>query len=803
MRLELDAIVPAPAFTADADTQARADSADFAEARSSLNQGIKAAQAGNRPQARVSLLLATELDPRNENAWLWLASISEYPEELLGFLNNVLAINPANERALEWKAQTHSLLSRTFVQRGIDASAEGQKEFASECFQTALEHDDRNAVAWMWMASLSELNADKVTLLNRAVALDPENAEAVVALKTAKDGILKDRLRVAKHAAVAGNNAEAIDVLDELLQVDPSSLEAWTMRSHLVEGFEEKIRCFESILAIDPTNVAATAGRDSLLALFGTTMPVISMPAVEPVETLATVEPVETPNDSNVVFADFGPTEYVPTEPAEVEAIEDDYQSAGLYTEPVQAVADPYRPAEPTAVVTDTDQPIEQYNEPWVSVADSHDLTEETNLVAEPAAEEEQNEPHYSYEEPSYSVAEEVEAPVEVASEGDELGTEESPEFAFAQPAAPADEDFAAEGVVSPEHSTVESSDDPEPVASDYGSAVSDYPDDATDPQAETVMFSYPEAADDWNAPSTGSSDARLRSDAEIPMPVVDLPLAPPSYDATPVTFVEPRQAPHPEHESALCAFCGNDNDAQAISCGRCLAVLTLSDLEMLLANPSADKLLVRQAVEEMERYRLARPFNSAELVTLGIGHLNLKNLHLGYDCLSDASRMTPNDVVLAGQVNSLLIRLDEIRQQEEAHLRMPKGKSILVVDDSATVRKLISGKLEKSGHDVICANDGVEAMERLENLVPDLVLLDINMPRMDGYQVCKLIRSNDATKNVAVVMISGKDGFFDKVRGRMAGTTGYITKPFGPETLMKAVEMYLSGEAPDPEVEE
>ena len=57
--------------------------------------------------------------------------------------------------------------------------------------------------------------------------------------------------------------------------------------------------------------------------------------------------------------------------------------------------------------------------------------------------------------------------------------------------------------------------------------------------------------------------------------------------------------------------------------------------------------------------------------------------------------------------------------------------------------------------------------------------------------------------KNVAVVMISGKDGFFDKVRGRMAGTTGYITKPFGPETLMKAVEMYLSGEVPDPEIEE
>ena len=170
----------------------------------------------------------------------------------------------------------------------------------------------------------------------------------------------------------------------------------------------------------------------------------------------------------------------------------------------------------------------------------------------------------------------------------------------------------------------------------------------------------------------------------------------------------------------------------------------------------------------------------------------------MGYNCLLEASKQCPNNVVLSGQVNALLIRLDEIKKQEEAHLKMPKGKSILVVDDSPTVRNLIAGKLEKSGHEVVCANDGVEAMERLKNFVPDLILLDIEMPRMDGYQVCKQIRSNSATKDVIVVMISGKDGFFDKVRGRMAGTTGYITKPFGPEMLMKAVEMYLSGEAPD-----
>jgi twitching motility two-component system response regulator PilG len=120
------------------------------------------------------------------------------------------------------------------------------------------------------------------------------------------------------------------------------------------------------------------------------------------------------------------------------------------------------------------------------------------------------------------------------------------------------------------------------------------------------------------------------------------------------------------------------------------------------------------------------------------------------------------------------------------------QGPLILVVDDSPTVRKLITTKLERSGYRVIQAVDGLDALEKINSTVPDLVLLDITMPNLDGYEVCKRIRSNESTKNIPVVMISGKDGFFDKVRGRMVGSSGYITKPFGPETLMKTVESYI-----------
>ena len=189
------------------------------------------------------------------------------------------------------------------------------------------------------------------------------------------------------------------------------------------------------------------------------------------------------------------------------------------------------------------------------------------------------------------------------------------------------------------------------------------------------------------------------------------------------------------------------------------------------------------------------RDFSERELTVLGIGHLNLRSYDEGLKYLNEALRLDPNNVILSAQINTLAIRFDEMRRQNEVHDAMVKGKNVLVVDDSATVRKLISSKLEKAGHNVTCAVDGVEALEMIAEKMPDIIFLDISMPRMDGYEVCKQIRSNPVSKDLPVVMISGKDGFFDKVRGRMAGTTDYITKPFGPDTLMKALETYLVSE--------
>jgi CheY-like chemotaxis protein/Flp pilus assembly protein TadD len=758
MRLEIDTTVSVPPV---ADSAERRAAVDSAEAKSTLTQGIKAAQAGDRVQARIALTKATKLDPRSESAWLWLASISEYPEELLGFLNQVLDINPENERAIEWKKATHALLSKTFVQRGIDAMEENKAEFAFECFQTALDYNDQNAAAWLWMASVSDSNPVKISMLERAVALEPGNQAAASALENAREGVVKQKLAQAKAAAVAGNNREAISLLDALLCVSPEMIDAWMLKSHLSDSFDEKIRCFESILRIDPSNVAARASRDSLLTI----LEAVEEPPVQAAEVSTSVSPDEIPAMRSESSMDMPA---VPTA--------QDTPTVG----PVSFVVEPAPEYRYTPEIVSS--PIQ----PEISYARENDEVAETNY--------EKEEPE-NISEPFASFAEETSRSVEEAVYTGDF-----------QPDAPHSAEYVDD------------------YRSDSPADETEYQESAyADPAAETVAFSYdPSSAlsDDYSAePTAAEESGPFELDPWSTEPTSEGAIAKPS-DALPdlepasstrssyETFVESRDVEpaaqrieeHPmvRPEWIHCPFCGQTNDAQAIACVSCTAVLTLSDLELLLSNHDSNKPVLRQAVDNMERERSTRKFSPEELVTLGLGHLNLRNLQFGYDCLMEASKLSPNNVVLTGQVNSLLIRLDEIRRQEEAHLKMPKGKSILVVDDSPTVLKLIAGKLEKSGHEVVCANDGVEAIERLENYVPDLVLLDITMPRMDGYQVCKQIRSNPATKDVTVVMISGKDGFFDKVRGRMAGATGYITKPFGPETLMKTVEMYLSGEVPE-----
>jgi len=116
----------------------------------------------------------------------------------------------------------------------------------------------------------------------------------------------------------------------------------------------------------------------------------------------------------------------------------------------------------------------------------------------------------------------------------------------------------------------------------------------------------------------------------------------------------------------------------------------------------------------------------------------------------------------------------------------------VLVVDDSPTVRKIVQLTLQRERIDVVTASDGLSALAMVADAQPDLILLDIMLPRMDGYNICQVVRKSMAYRDLPIIMLSGKDGLFDKMRGKLAGSTEYITKPFDSSELVQTVKRYL-----------
>ncbi|MBD1850586.1 response regulator [Leptolyngbya sp. FACHB-711] len=118
----------------------------------------------------------------------------------------------------------------------------------------------------------------------------------------------------------------------------------------------------------------------------------------------------------------------------------------------------------------------------------------------------------------------------------------------------------------------------------------------------------------------------------------------------------------------------------------------------------------------------------------------------------------------------------------------------ILVVEDSVSQREMISDLLRKSGLDVTVASDGLEALEKIQGLCPDLIVLDIVMPKMNGYEVCRRLKADPKTQNVPVVMCSSKGEEFDRYWGMKQGADAYIAKPFQPTELVGTVRQLLRG---------
>lgn len=140
---------------------------------------------------------------------------------------------------------------------------------------------------------------------------------------------------------------------------------------------------------------------------------------------------------------------------------------------------------------------------------------------------------------------------------------------------------------------------------------------------------------------------------------------------------------------------------------------------------------------------------------------------------------------------------MDELASEQEENDF--SNLKVMVIDDSKTIRRTAETLLKKAGCEVVTAEDGFEALSKIVDQRPDLIFVDIMMPRLDGYQTCALIKRHPKFASTPVIMLSSKDGLFDRARGRLAGSDLYITKPFTREGLLKAVVDQLSARAAEP----
>lgn len=256
---------------------------------------------------------------------------------------------------------------------------------------------------------------------------------------------------------------------------------------------------------------------------------------------------------------------------------------------------------------------------------------------------------------------------------------------------------------------------------------------------------------------------------------------------------IEPQLGVLLEEKGKRCIFCWSLLGPGEIRCKTCQGVMRIDDV-----SPKSNSSELVQSLEVYERELQMHPENSRIAYCLGLGHFSLGNIDRAREFIEKAVKISPREPMFTRAAAILVKQKEPVVNTVAAPPagpvpRVSAGqKTILVVEDSPTSRKVISMLLERKGYAILQAVNGAEALQRCQGNVPDLVLLDVMLPDMSGYEVLSRLRQSERFTEVPVVMLTGKSKPSDRQQGLFHGSNEYLTKPFDPAKLLAVLEKYL-----------
>ncbi len=260
------------------------------------------------------------------------------------------------------------------------------------------------------------------------------------------------------------------------------------------------------------------------------------------------------------------------------------------------------------------------------------------------------------------------------------------------------------------------------------------------------------------------------------------------------------------------CLFCWAPLNKQAICCHHCSGYLTINQ-EALTLDQRPSPAFFKTAIKRYSRVSEKFPGLLAAQYCLSLANLNLGNLKEALQHLDKVVKQAPEKKIFSSQFDQLKDYLASLQLEADAvdtstavasvagetsgvdpkiEEIQESRKTILVVEDSSTIRKVITATLKRNGYDFVEAEDGLEALSRVSESKPDLILLDVVLPKMDGFKILSIIKGNKNLKEIPVIMLTSKDGFINKVKGKMGGANAYLTKPFDPTLMIREIEKHI-----------